>query len=238
MTADDFELPANYRQNVAASGAASRGPYWTPERIALSSKYQYAVYQRANRLAHDRGARSILDVGCGPATKLAGMRGPLQMFGIDAPDAIAVALRTLPTGRFVSADLDSSSLDLAALVPDCSREIVICADVLEHLMHPDRLLLAIRAFSTKDTRIVLSTPERHCLLGKVALRPSVDDHVREWSFAEFRRFVERLGFTVLEQEVQLPFVFGIDRMTARYLVDRARRRLPLRTNQMVVCRIS
>lgn len=232
-----FELPPDYRPNPVRSVAAGSGPYWTPDRVALSCKYQYAVYRRARRLAAERRTRSILDIGCGTATKLAALFGGITVHGIDSAEAIAVAARTLPAGHFVAADLDGEQLDLGALVPRCTRELVICADVIEHLLYPDRLLDSIRGFATSDTRVVLSTPDRHRLLGTSARQPSVPDHVREWSASELRRLVERSGFEVLEHEVQLPFSFGPDRMTARYLVDRVRRRLPLRSNQVVVCAI-
>ena len=235
MTMQTFEISPEYRTNdVVVHDVGS--VYWTPERIALSGQYQLAVYEMTRRLADHLGASSIADIGCGTGMKLASLFAERAIFGVDSPDAVSVARRMVPRGTFVGVDLESP-LDLAALLPGCTRELVICADVIEHLARPDHLLASIHSFCTTETRFVLSSPDRMRLAGPRARRPSVPDHVREWSADELRRFVTRCGFDVLDQYELLPFPLTANRMTLRYLANRLRYRLPLRSNQALVCRI-
>lgn len=236
MPTQTYEIAAGYVTNAVVVHDADRH-YWTPERITLSSRYQLAVYELARRIADERGARSIADIGCGTGTKLAKLFARLAVFGVDSEESVAIARSQVPRGTFAGADLDAD-LDLATLLPGCTRELVICADVIEHLARPDQLLASIRRFCTPDTRIVLSTPDRALLVGARARRPSVPDHVREWTADEFKRFVAGAGFAVLEQHHVMPFPFGVDRMTARYLATRVRYRLPLRSTQALVCRLT
>ena len=238
MTDDLYGTPAGYVPNSGVQ-LDDAGVYWTPERIELSARYQREVYVYARRLADEQRATSVLDIGCGTAVKLAALfASELAVFGVDTPEGVGVSRRMCPSGTFAPADLDDERLDLGALVPGCSRDLVICADVIEHLPHPERLLAAIRRFARPHTRIVISTPDRDALVGPKAKRPSVPEHVREWTTTELARLLVGAGFVVLAQHLTYPFQFAADRMTARFLASRVRHRLPLRTNQVVTCRIA
>lgn len=238
MTDDLYGTPAGYVPNSGVQ-LDSTGVYWTPERIELSARYQREVYVHARRLADELRATSVADIGCGTAVKLAELFAQrYAVFGVDTAEGVGVSQRMCPTGTFAPADLDDDALDLGALLPGCSRDLVICADVIEHLPHPERLLAAIRRFAGAHTRLVISTPDRDTLVGPKANRPSVPEHVREWSTTELARLLVDAGFIVLAQHLTYPFRFGADRMTARFLASRVRHRLPLRTNQVVTCRVS
>ncbi len=89
---------------------------------------------------------------------------------------------------------------------------------------------------SESTYIVLTTPDRQALLGCDARQPLNPAHIREWSWEEFRHYIEASGFTILTHRRLLPFRLQPDRMTLKFAIDRSRRRLPFRTNQMVVCR--
>jgi SAM-dependent methyltransferase len=236
VTDDLYGTPHGYIPNTGIQHDES-GIYWTRERIALSARYQHEVYLHARRVADEIHASSITDIGCGTAVKLRELfAGRFAVFGVDTPEGVGVSRRSCPNGTFAAADLDSASLDLDALLPGCSKDVIICADVIEHLPHPERLLAAIRRFAAPHSRIVISSPDRDALVGPAATRPSVPEHVREWTTRELARFVERAGFVVLQQQLTYPFRFGIDRMTARFFASRLRHRLPLRTNAIVTCR--
>ena len=73
-------------------------------------------------------ARSLLELGCGTGAFLAGMATELSVVGIDRCDEmLAVAARSAPTARLVSADITSFSLRTRF-------DVVICMfDTINHL---------------------------------------------------------------------------------------------------------
>ena len=73
--------------------------------------------------------------------------------------------------------------------------VVICADVVEHLLHPDRLLENLREILASVEALVISTPDRDLTSGPQHAGPPADDsRVREWSIQEFAELLEAWGF--------------------------------------------
>jgi SAM-dependent methyltransferase len=229
-----FGIKPGYRENAPRSFDRAAGArYWTEERIAASSRYQHAVYRLCRDLLRSRAARSFLDVGSGPGTKVAELIAPLcsDLVLIDQPSSREIALRCVPGARFVAADLDALDLDL-----ERSFDLIVCADVLEHLKQPDACARFIREHLAEGGRAVLSTPERDNLRGRECMTSPHPEHVREWNAAEFRAFVESCGL-VVERQILLPaerthpLELAVSRRLGRYLL---RRRWG--ANQALVCR--
>ena len=99
------------------------------------------MYQLARSLLRQRGARSFLDVGAGPGTKLAELIAPLcsDLVLVDQPSSRELARQLLPGARFIAANLDSIDLQLGR-----GFDLIACADVLEHLENPVPCLHFIR----------------------------------------------------------------------------------------------
>lgn len=80
-------------------------------------------------------------------------------------------------------------------------DLVVCADVIEHVADPDALMRFI-ARVAKD-RVVISTPDRDLVYaGRTRYRfgpPANPAHVREWNMDEFNRYVAR--FLQVEKHV-------------------------------------
>ena len=113
-------------------------------------------------------------------------------------------------GDWIGADLDDddSPLPLSSL----NDSIVVCADVIEHVVHPERLLRKLRDLLERGaTALVLTTPERDLRRGRKHIGPSPNvAHVREWALDELRGFMADEG---------LEGYFGLTRTndTAPYL---------------------
>lgn len=222
--AERFCIKPGYQENASPSSFDREldARYWTRERLAASSIYQHPVYRLCRDLLRARRARNFLDVGSGPGTKLAELIAPLcsDLVMIDQPSIREVAAQCVPAARFFEADLDSLDLDLGR-----SFDLIVCADVLEHLKHPDECLRFIHAHLAPDGRAVLSTPERDHLRGRSCMQSLHPEHVREWNTSEFRSFVERSGLLVESQhwmpQVRAhPLELAASRLLGRYLLRR------------------
>lgn len=196
---EDFGLPIGYRQQTAAFThdlvrSESDPAYWNAERLAASGRYQYHVYAWAAELAAERGLRSVLDVGCGPATKLARLVHPVcpDVEGIDQPSGVAAARALGAPGRFVEVDLERP-----AAAPWRTFDLIICSDVVEHLIDPDPMMAYLKGFAHERTLAVFSTPDRARLHGRDCMASTKAEHVREWTGPEFGRFLRSRGYRVV-----------------------------------------
>ena len=196
MCADHYSIRKDYKPLPATTTLETvKGSYWTPERLRISSTYQYDVYRTAYALA--TATSRIVDVGCGPATKHKYFRSDSpdhpSLTLIDQPSIRKVANEMEPDSPFVSMDLENPTHDIEA-----KFDIVICADVLEHLLDPDPCIHLLKCLSTGGGRILISTPDRDRLYGPDKLEPGNPFHVREWNFGEFSSFLESRGLKILE----------------------------------------
>lgn len=203
-----YFVKADYEPNEIAStmDAISGGRYWSAARQHGADLYQAPVYSEAARIAEAAGARLLVDVGCGVGTKLApiharlGTREPrLVIVGIDQPAAIEACRAHHGFGTWIVDDFENPAGIALPGVPD----VLVCADVIEHVRDPDRLLGYLRNLAGPETAIVISTPERDALRGPDCRHCPHPDHIREWNAAEFRAYVEDRGFRV-RRAVLLP----------------------------------
>ena len=187
-------LPPGYRQQPAAlthDSAREDDSYWAPWRLADNGKWQHHVYAWAADLIRASGLRSVLDVGCGPCVKLSRHIAPLcaDIVGLDQPSALRAARDTGAAFDLREADLEHANVELGR-----PFDLILCADVIEHLGDPDPALELIRRCAHEDTRIVISTPERARERGRDCMASPKPEHVREWTREEFALLLADRGF--------------------------------------------
>jgi SAM-dependent methyltransferase len=197
-----FFLPADYRPNTVPEtfDIGNEPEYWNDERLALAMReqYQYDVYRHAMRLSGRLGADTLLDIGSGPPFKLRAMLPPQvhDVFLVDQPNTAAIAARLLPSAHFVATDLERPDVALGRFF-----RVIICADVVEHLLDPRPCIDLILRHLAPDGYLVISTPERDVLRGTGCRAPQHPMHVREWNRPEFRSFLDHAGFEVLSHHL-------------------------------------
>jgi len=226
--------PGYLHKEVAAS--AEHGLYWNRARIHASGFHQYQVYRYAMRAIARLGARSVLDVGCGPGTKLVMLHRVfphVRITGVDLPEAIAYCRRTHDFGDWKVEDFDS-----AVSSGSGEADLVICSDVIEHLADPDILLDYLKKRCAPGGRIVLSTPERDALNGPQSMAAPNRYHLREWNRAELRSYLLAAGFAIEHHELQYPVRFWPNAIFWREVVRRALAGKPLKYNQLVELRVA
>ncbi len=201
---EEFCLPAGYRQQTLAHTHDSvrcegEPEYWNSERIAASARYQYHVYRWAAELVRSQGLRSVLDVGCGPGTKLTRLIAPVcaEIEGVDQPSGVDAARRSRAAGRYTEVDLERP----CSVVAWRTFDLIICADVLEHLIDPDPAIEMMERFATPRTLLVISTPDRARLRGRGCMESNKPEHVREWTAPEFARYLRSRGLSVLRSRM-------------------------------------
>lgn len=203
---DNYGIRADYVSRAAnvTVPATIIADYWTPHRIKMARYYQFQVYRRGQQLIRQHHLWSVLDIGCGPALKLEALIAPVcgDIVGLDEPGVIEWCQKNLRFGQFMTYDIERDSFLL-----NRRFDLVICADVIEHLANPDKLLSDIRTATHGGSWILLSTPDRDRLRGAGCLRSPKAEHVREWNFIELAAYVKSQGFVVREHAMVLPLKF-------------------------------
>jgi glycosyltransferase involved in cell wall biosynthesis len=152
------------------------------------------VYARAAEVATRLGASRIIDLGAGAGGKLIAPRHRFEILGLDYGPNVELARRLFPAGIWIDHDLDGPGP--LPLAEDRLRgSVVICANVIEHLLRPEHLLENLREILPSVEALVISTPDRDLSPGTDDFGPPADaTRVREWNIQEFAALLEAFGF--------------------------------------------
>jgi SAM-dependent methyltransferase len=196
---DNFFIKPGYRFNENSSTYnydENNDNYWTDERIQNADKFQYHVYLLAAKIAKDSGFKNFMDIGSGPATKAKKILAPIVKDAVllDQPSCEPLVRKIYPESRFVATNLETSNIKLSF-----SADLLVCADVLEHLFNPLPCLELCYNHLSSSGVAVFSTPERDILRGPDCNTSPHPAHVREWNRSEFKQLLEYSGFDVVEQ---------------------------------------
>jgi len=182
-----YGLPEDYRINPVL-----RIHHMTRDAFA----YQTGVYRCAEAILRKGNARQVLDIGCGVPEKLMKYVLPhtREIVGLDLPDCIEAFNAHYPFGEWLPLDIEQCS----GITIGKRFDVLIAADVIEHLENPDTLLDFMKRHCRNHSLILLSTPERDTIpLSRKSGPPLNQYHVREWNQAEFTSYIESKGFNVL-----------------------------------------
>jgi SAM-dependent methyltransferase len=160
-------------------------------------------------------SKAVLEVGCGEgfiAGRLSEDRPDILYVGVDQNEEDLKNLRA----KFPRVETHRGSIyDLSFLESDF--DLVICAEVLEHLSDPDAALAQIIAL--RPRKVILTVPlEPWFRLGNLARGKNVrrlgndPDHVNLWGRRGFRRLVER-HLAIERHEVSFPWQLILGRPT-------------------------
>jgi SAM-dependent methyltransferase len=178
-------LPLSYAPPAAYEEAAD--PYYVeqaPQRIANAHRLLSLV---------PAGGR-LLEVGCACGFLLVAARE--RGFSVRGVEMSAWASQY--ARDTYGLDVHTGTLESAA-VPASSVDVVVLADVIEHLFDPAATLREIHRILTPGGRVLLLTPDVGSLTARLA-GPRwwglLDDHYYYFSRATLRRLLAREGFTV------------------------------------------
>jgi SAM-dependent methyltransferase len=146
--------------------------------------WQPQVYKMADFLGKSLNCKYIIDIGCGTAKKLVGLYPNFQIIGVDYKSNLEICKEKYSFGTWIEHDLESD--DLLRIPDDIVRDaVIVCADVIEHLINPGYLLMHLKELMNKSSICILSTPERDLTRGINDFGPPQNSsHVREWNREE------------------------------------------------------
>jgi SAM-dependent methyltransferase len=192
--------------SAGASGpAGAGGPY-----AALVAAHGLSASHRLVLDAVPRSARRVLDVGCATgylAAELAA-RGA-EVIGVEFDPAAAAQARAV-CAEVVVGDLEAAGTRAAVQQATAGGvDVVVCADVLEHLRDPWSALAWLRTLLSEGGVAVISVPNiGHWTARRALLRgrfPYADfglfdrTHLRFFTRDSARELAHRAGFAVLEE---------------------------------------
>jgi SAM-dependent methyltransferase len=219
-----YHLPEGYQSREAVSYFSDIEPsHGEP-------LYQPEVYEVADYFLRKTGRSTVIDFGCGMASKLVALPATHRI-GVDFGQNIEYCrAHHERAGEWIEADFsDPGSIALADRTgPDC---VVICADVVEHLLDPRPLLQMLAACHANGAIVLTSTPDRVRAWGQDHNGPPPNPcHVREWALEEYRRLLEDNGLPCIysgytfdnDRDLQLATIITIhDRSAAPRLAGNA-----------------
>lgn len=176
-------------------GYVSRpAPEYFPDVQIDGKNRQEDVYRVAAYLARESKATRLVDIGCGRGYKLVKYAHLFELLGIDTGSNIQYCRDTYTTGAWIDRDLENPISIEPSLF---DNSVVVCADVIEHLVNPTHLVEMLQRTLDRANFVVLSTPcrlrtYRHNHSGP----PMNPHHVREWSLRELRDWFKAQGFNV------------------------------------------
>ncbi|MBA3867779.1 MAG: glycosyltransferase [Anaerolineae bacterium] len=157
-----------------------------------SEHWQADVYRLAIGLARKTNVTRLIDLGCGRGKKLTPYANEFEITGIDYRQNVEYCRSKYNWGTWLSCDFEND-------VPEIATEnaIVICADVIEHLIKPDALIKTLRNAAETAAYVLVSTPDRERLYRDPDRSPPDNKaHVREWTNAELEAWFVDEGLPV------------------------------------------
>lgn len=171
----------------------SRSQYHHHDDRTFTDGSQNEVYSYAYELLIKNNYKNVIDIGCGSAFKLMKYFNEFNTIGYEIEPTLSYLRDTYPKRQWRNSDPQNSE--------NSTTDILICADVIEHLVDPNTLFKFIKQFKYKI--LILSTPDRDKLMEiqhdyQSQTGPPINpSHVREWNFSELENYVGS-NFEVIE----------------------------------------
>jgi len=153
--------------------------------------FQLNTYLEAARIIKDNSYTSMIDLGCGFGSKLIDYIKPVckNITAVDVNDAIDLCKTRDKDINWVCWNLNEKYFSAA------KYDLVLCADVLEHLDNLDNAMSTIKNCIKPDGVAVLSTPDVSTVAKDILVN---SEHKNFWTEKQFKEFVKSCGFEIIK----------------------------------------
>ena len=180
--------------NLKSSYISRDVPQYFDDILPDSIAWQADVYRLAAKLARESDVSRLVDIGCGRGEKLLTYADEFKLTGVDYGSNIQSLKEQFPQHTWLEFNLESAII--GALIT-LENSVVVCADVIEHLIDPTSLLETLRGATKTAKYVLISTPDRQRVHKKDHDGPPVNKyHVREWTLTELQGWFEQEGLPV------------------------------------------
>ena len=156
--------------------------------------WQLEVYLHALGLMKKHKLTSVADLGCGSGYKLVTYLGEYNTIGLELNVNLDVLKKKYPQRTWLESNFEINH--------NIRVDILICSDVIEHIVNPDELIDYINKIDFKY--LILSTPERDLVYEENSEfhkgPPRNLTHQREWSFSEFNEYIGKY-FDIIDHRI-------------------------------------
>jgi 2-polyprenyl-3-methyl-5-hydroxy-6-metoxy-1,4-benzoquinol methylase len=151
---------------------------------------------------------SILELGCGLGQNLEVFRADNRIMGVEGIYEVVEEAQKLGL-NVVQQNLEAEQISL----PNGSQDLILCLDVLEHLMDPSHLLLEIKRLLAPNGLAILNVPNHLDIRGrlKILFGSGLDvhnyfpdhydwnnPHIRFFRYKSFNQMIQKFGFEVVK----------------------------------------
>jgi SAM-dependent methyltransferase len=158
---------------------------------------QKEVYMFCADFMKQNSLKSVVDVGCGSGYKLIKYLSEFDTIGIETEPCFSLLKQKYPERNWIISGESEKSFNNDVSISN--TDLVICSDVIEHILDPDILLEYLISLNAKY--YVISTPCREILCKNQRYSnvynhtwsgpPLNTSHVREWTMTEFINYISK-----------------------------------------------
>jgi SAM-dependent methyltransferase len=171
--------------------------HWTdlagPSSINPGQRYRRMLVLRTLHLEEAGAPVRLLDIGSGLgdlARDVMALYPRIEFVGLDQSRAgVEISARKVPSARFLQKDLLSGGDDAGGLA--CWATHAVCAEVLEHLDHPEQLLEQAQTYMAPGCKLVVTVPG-----GPLSEFDRHIGHRRHFGAPALRELLVKSGFSV------------------------------------------
>jgi 2-polyprenyl-3-methyl-5-hydroxy-6-metoxy-1,4-benzoquinol methylase len=224
------ELQEYYEKKYYQEGCGSYEIAYSEEEIAYFKLKASLIYRETVKLSNDAAGKTLLDVGCG------------EGWIMDKFFQTGVSVTGLDFSRFALEKIHPHLLPFfeQGNIYDALREkakqqvtfdIIVCANVLEHVLDPGGLLSIIRNLMHSHSLLVLIVPNdfsdlhQHLLKTKKILKEfwlCYPDHLSYFNKDSMLKFLKDSEFSVRTVVADNPIDFNLLNDNSNYVEDRSK----------------
>lgn len=224
------QLAEYYANKYFQQGKGSYAVSYIPEEIQYFRLKANLIYRQISRLRPGKVWNNFLDVGCGEGWVLDRMRrSQAKVKGLDFSSFGLMKFHPHLEKSFVQGNI----FDLLEKEKQsgCRYDLIALANVIEHVLDPDKMLGLLKSILTRDGLLIVVAPNDFSALHEKLLKESYisekfwlayPDHLSYFNKDSMERFLGAKGFNMESIVSDNPIDLNLMNSNANYVKDRSK----------------